>query len=248
MNINIELLASEIDRSLDAKDAVELRRLIEVCQSALIEVESCQRVDLNYFIANAYSGLWRIRSDVEGPWEWKAHEAVQEILALRRAIDEQAFEQSTHIRQCQIRTNLANSLSGLGRTVEAIEEYSKVLKLDATFAMALGNRAYAMTTYSRYLYDTGHKCVILDCALNDYWNALQPTAFWDSSFEARVADQFVVTMTDIKSYLDDVGFDDNIYLASFSLGETHKEVEYRLSCCRFGGRQLKLSSLSPRIA
>jgi hypothetical protein len=67
MNINIELLALEVDRSFDAKDAVELRRLIEVCRSALIEAESSQRVDLNYFIANAYSGLSRIRSDVEDP-------------------------------------------------------------------------------------------------------------------------------------------------------------------------------------
>ncbi|WP_339764692.1 LA2681 family HEPN domain-containing protein [uncultured Sulfitobacter sp.] len=230
METNIELLGLKIDQSIDAKDAEELRSLIKVCRARLVEVESSQRVDLNYFIANAYSGLWRIRSDVDGTWDWKAHETVQEILALRRAIDEQAFEQSTHIRQCQIRTNLANSLSGLGRTVEAIEEYSKVLKLDATFAMALGNRAYAMITYSWYLYDTGHQCVILDCALNDYRNALQPTAFWDSGFEARAADQFAEKLTDIKSYLNDVGFDNNIHLASFSLGETHKEVEYRRWC------------------
>lgn len=202
MKIDLTHVATQVDDSCDAKDAAELKRLIQTCEAALVDAGGSDRVDLNYYIANAYSGLWQIRSETEGPWEWKAHEVVQEILALCRAIAEPDFERSEQVRQCQIRTNLANNLSTVGRPVEAIEEYSKVLDIDPNFALALGNRAYAITTYSWYLYDHGHRSILLNCAMNDYRRFLQPTAFWDSGFEARAADQFSKKMSEIKTYLD----------------------------------------------
>ncbi len=230
MKIDLTLVATQIDESCEAKDAAELKRLIETCETALVDANGSDRVDLNYFIANAYSVLWQIRSETEGPWEWKAHEVIQEIFALRRAIAEPEFERSEPVRQCQIRTNLANNLSTLGRSVEAIEEYSKVLGIDANFALALGNRAYAITTYSWYLYDHGHQSIMLNCAMNDYRCSLQPTAFWDSGFDAKAADQFSGKMIEIKTYLDGVGFDDGFDLSSFSMGETPNEIEYRRWC------------------
>ena len=227
---NLEFLALKIDRSCDAMDATELKQLIETCETALADAQGSNRVALNYFIANAYSGLWKIRSKAEGPWEWKAHEVVQELLALRRAIDEPTFKASDIVRRCQIHTNLANSLSCLGRTVEAIEEYSKVLALDPSFAMALGNRGYAISKYSFYLYDNGHQAVLLNCAMSDYMRSLQPTAFWDTGFESHVADQFSKKMSEIRTYLHGVDFNGSLDLSSFSLGDTPKEVEYRRWC------------------
>ena len=230
MKTDLTHLATQIDDSSDAKDASKLKCLIETCESKLADVDESERVDLYYFIANAYSGLWRIRSETEGPREWKAHEVIQEILALRRAIAEPEFERSEQVRRCQIRTNLANNLSTLGRTVEAIEEYSKVLDIDPSFALALGNRAYAITTYSWYLYDHGHQLILLNCAKNDYRRSLQPSAFWDSGFDERAADQFSKKMTKIITYLDGVGFDESFDYSAFSMGETSKEIEYRRWC------------------
>jgi hypothetical protein len=125
---------------------------------------------------------------------------------------------------------LANSLSTLGRSVEAIEEHSKVLDLDPLFAKALGNRAYAVTTASYYLYDQGHQRLMLKFARDDYHRALQPTAYWDSGFEERAADQFAKKMMEIKAYLEGASFDENFDLSSFALGDTDEEVEYRSWC------------------
>ena len=188
MSIDLDFIAAQVDHGCDAQNEPELKRLIQTCETALIDALGSDRVDLNYFIANAYAGLWQIRSETDGPWAWTAHEVIQEILALRKAIAETEFKNSEVVRQCQIRTNLANKLSTLGRSVEAIEEYSKVLDLGANFTLASGNRAYAITTYSWYLYDKGHQSILLNCALVDYRHALQPTAFWDTGFYTNAAD------------------------------------------------------------
>lgn len=230
LNHNLEGLARKIDESCDAGDKGELISLIKTCEMDLKGAQDSDRVDLNYFIANAYSGLWAIRAKVEGPWEWKAHEVIQEVLALRRAIAEPAFGGAGVVRQCQIHTNLANKLSNLGRSIEAIEEYSKVLDLIDKFAMALGNRAYATTSYSGYFYDHGHQCLMLKCAMRDYRHSLQPTALWDSGFDRHTADNFSVKMAEIQTYLQGVGFDEEIDLSSFSMGNTPEEVKYRRWC------------------
>ena len=227
---DLHYLAAQIDDACEKRDQANLVHLVGVCETILNEGNGTDRVDLHYFVSNSYSSLWEIRSELEGPWAWNAHEIISGILALRKAIAEPDFVHSPLIRRCQIRTNLANKLSMLGRSVEAIEEYSAVVALDPNFAMALGNRALATVTYSRNLYDPGHRCLLLNCAASDYDKALSPDAYWDSDFGPDVADHFQIDDTRIRKFLDSVGFDSNVDLGSFTMGETLQEIEYRQWC------------------
>jgi len=228
--LDLNELAKEIDAACDAQSPAELDKLLKKCGNYLLSAEGAGRVDLHYFMANIYSGLWRIKAGAEGPCDWDQHGIIQEILSLRRAINEPEFERCDSIRRCQIRTNLANSLSTVGRLIEAIEEYSCVLQVLPDFAMALGNRAYAITTFSAYLYDSGHQCLLLDQSRRDYQGALRPKAIWDSGFITKVAAQFKRKLSDIDQYLDAAQFDYNFDLSKFSLGKSAGEVKYRRWC------------------
>lgn len=223
-------VASEVDAVCDTGKPSDLNQFLQRCDDYLATAGGLARVDLHFFKANIYSALWRIKADEEGPWGWNQYEVVQEILSLRQAICESEFERSDAVRQCQIRTNLANSLSTVGRSVEAIEEYSSIIEANPNFAMALGNRADAISTYSYYLYDPGHKCLLLDQSRRDYRDALRPDALWDSGFMQDVADQFVTKRSEIEKDLTAAQFDQNFDLSGFSLGETTEEQEYRQWC------------------
>ncbi len=219
--------ASEIDAACDEGKSLELDQLLQKCDEYLVTAEGVARVDLHFFKANIYSALWQIKAEEEGSWGWSQHEVVQEILSLRQAICEPEFERSTIVRQCQIRTNLANSLSTVGRSVEAIEEYSNVIEAIPNFAMALGNRAYSISVYSYYLYDLGHKCLLLDQSRRDYRDALHLEALWDSGPHPEAENQFKESLSGIDKYLRAVQFDQNFDPSAFSLGETAEEKEYR---------------------
>lgn len=226
MVVDLHSLGAQIDASCDAANGAELTRLIELCETELKNAANRKRVVLYYYMANAYSGLSKINTN----FEWNAIEEIQEILALRRAIAEPSFEKTPPILQLQIQTNLANRLLSLGRLVEAIEQFSKVISTCANFAKALGNRAYAKTVYSSYLYDENHQCLMLDSALSDYNASLSPDAFWDTGFEQHSADVFAAKALNIRTYLDGVKFDRSLDFSKFSLGKTSEENEYRRWC------------------
>lgn len=232
--LDLQNLAHEIDAACDAAQTAGFDLVLQKCEDYLSTAVGTDRVDLHYFKANIHSALGRNRADSEKLWGWDQHEVIQEILSLRRAIAEPAFESCDVVRRSQIRTNLANSLSSVGRSVEAIEEYSCVIKNIPNFAMALGNRAYATATFSACLYDQGHQCLLLGQSRRDFRSALQPEAFWDSGFTPEVADKFAEKLSDINTHLDAIQFDHNFDLTAYSLGKTVEEVNYRQWCLTNG--------------
>lgn len=219
--------AGKIDAACDEGKPAKLEQLLQECDDYLVTVEGVARVDLHFFKGNIYSILWQIKAKEEGSWGWNQHEVVQEILSLRQAICEPEFENSDIVKQCKVRTNLANSLSTLGRSVEAIEEYSNVIETIPSFAMALGNRAYAISAYSYYLYDLGHERLLLDQSRRDYRDALHLEALWDSGPHPEAENQFKENLSGIDKHLQAIQFDQNFDLSAFSLGETAEEIEYR---------------------
>lgn len=54
---------------------------------------------------------------------------------------------------CQLYTNLANSLSTIGRFIEAIEHYNSALAIDPSFVMARGNKGLCMHSYGQTQFD-----------------------------------------------------------------------------------------------
>ncbi len=230
LNLDLNEIGNRIDAASDDQNEAELKRLIEDCKAALTNATDAVRVDLHYFVANAHSALAIKAAETEGPWSWKSHHEIQEALALRRAIAEPHYGDTNIVRRSQIHTNLGNKLSTLGRSVEAVAEFSKALVLMPRFAKSLGNRGSAIEAYGYYLYDTGHQCLLLKQAMQDFRHATQPEAFWDSGFDPKAAEIFARKFSVAKAYLDAVEFQYDFDTNQFELGDSREEIEYRRWC------------------
>lgn len=195
---NYEDLALKIDNATDSRDLETLESATEELENLLEQADALSATELNYFRANAYSALGKLRRK---PLAWLQPEATQEILSLRRARKSEEFDKLNIERRAQILTNLGNALDTIGRPIEALAAWDEALALIPSFAMASGNRAYGLTTYSSAFYDPNHQCIFLSEAKESYRNALSPDAFWDSGFQPQVADQFAAKLSEISEYL-----------------------------------------------
>lgn len=224
-------LGSQIDLACDAGDATTLQRLGQKCREMLEDAIGEQRVLLRYYEANSHAGIYAIKSiDTAYAWGWNQPEAIAEVLALRQAIREPAFDEVHDISRCRIRTNLGVRLNSLGRPIAAIEQWDTVLQQNQRFAMALGNRARGIAYYSGSLYDSGHKPIILDAALSSYNAALSETAEWDEVERSHSRSRFRDDRDEIEAYLKAVQFDHNYDLNQWSLGDDDEERHYRRWC------------------
>ena len=144
--------SQNLDRALDLLRELENRSLSPECAAIG-----------HYFRANA----WACRESMQmkgNEWSWERPETQEQILELRRAVRHEGFQQLPTVRQCQILTNLANLLDRIGRFIDAVEVYDRVLALDKNFGMAAGNRGIALKHYGRTLYDGGHAACMLIAA------------------------------------------------------------------------------------
>lgn len=226
-------LAHAIDSAADAGDEELLRRLGEECESQLETADDEDRVFLYYYQANTHSAI--IASQHRDPvrtWSWEQADGVQDILLLRRAISEPTFATIEPIVACQIRTNLANRLSSLGRPVAANEQWLKVSDIEPRFAKALANRAIAVTSYAGALYDEGHRILLLAAALSLFDTALHRDAIWESGDRALIAPELIQKRDQTITYLTDVNHNENLDLHQWSLGATDEERSYRHWCLR----------------
>jgi tetratricopeptide (TPR) repeat protein len=98
---------------------------------------------LHQFLANACAGLRRSRS----VWLWESEEMSSEFVHLRRALDHKGFAKLRADGRCRILTNLGNSLSSIGRVVEAIPLWRSAIHLIPDFGMALANLGEGLITY-----------------------------------------------------------------------------------------------------
>lgn len=229
-------LGKNIDAAADALDVDRLSELTAVSQNMAASASDDERVDLHYFAANALGAISHIkqRDDPDYAWSWRQEEAINEVLALRTAINEPSFQHKDIVRRCQIRTNLGNRLNSLGRCIEAIEQWNEVLATIPHFAMALGNKAHCLVYYSRELYDDGHQLVLLDAALKGFNAALAGDAFWDSGPHPRAEAQFRERAGEVERYLEWAGYEATPDPNAWSLGKSKAERLYRKWCLSEG--------------
>ena len=226
-------LAQVIDAASDAGDEVRLRKLADDCERQLATARGEERVHLRYYQSNAYAAIVSAkRRDTDYTWSWEQPDGVKNILLLRQAISEPAFQEMHPILACQIRTNLANRLSNLGRPVAANEQWMKALKIDPTFAKALAGRAEALALYGELLYDRNHTSVLLAAAVASFDKALDENAFWESGDRELVAPDLTAKREEIGRHLDSISYDADFDLNQWPLGSTRKERLYRRWCLR----------------
>ena len=224
-------LAHAIDAASDAGDEASLRQLAGECESRLGTAEGVDRVRLRYYQSNTYSAIISAKqNDADYIWSWEQPDGIQNILLLRQAISEPAFEVLDPIITCQIRTNLANRLNNLGRPIAANEEWLKVLETEPRFAKALASQAEAIGFYAGILYDHSHTSILLAAARSLFDSALDDDAFWESGDRDPVAPDLMEKRTQIANYLLRSHYDEERDLNQWSLGATEEERSYRRWC------------------
>ena len=224
-------LAQAIDAATDAADEPMLRRLGKECESRVAAAKDQERVLLRYYQANVYASIISSKhTDAGYTWSWEEPDRIQNILLLRKAINEPAFETLNPIVTCQIRTNLANRLSYLGRPVSANEQLLRVLDICPRFAKALANRAEVLASYGGTLYDHGHEVLLLAAARSSFDAALHANSFSESGDRDSIAPDLMIKRDQIVSYLKHINYDEHSDLNQWSLGTTARERNYRRWC------------------
>lgn len=209
--------SQDLDRALDLLGKLETRSLSAECA-----------VLVHYFRANA----WACRESMQmkgDEWTWERPETQEQILELRRAVRHEGFQQLPAVRQCQILTNLANLLDRMGRFIDAVEVYDRVLALDKNFGMAAGNRGIALKHYARTLYDGGHAACML-VAAHEALMSSPGKAFYEGPSSKQVQMAFLEEARDIESHVDIAAVQQKVPKREYSLGRGARERRYRAWC------------------
>lgn len=207
-------------RALDWADALQARG-----------VSNETAADLDYCRSNAWANRAALkRGDRAWAWSWDQQETAQQILLLRRALNNAAFGALPWTRQCQILTNLGNQLNTAGRFVEALEYWSRALLINSTFWMARGNRGYALMHYAKALYDPGHSIVLLMSAHRDMIETLSSATTHPDFGHLEALKGFVECKEAIESWIDVPKASSAVSLDGHDLGKTREEQRYRRWC------------------
>ena len=225
-------LAHAIDAATDSGDVESLRFLSKVCEQKLKTATVEERVTLLYYQSNTHYGIFIIsrRQDIDYIWNWEQPESIKSVLLLRQSINEPAFNAINSIVTCQIRTNLANQLSALGRPIVANAEWLKVLEFEPRFAKALAARAQALKYYAELIYDSNHKLILLASARSLFDKALDKIAVWESGDRDHVAPGLIAQRDQIDDVLTDSRYDNECDLNQWPTGSTEEECTYRRWC------------------
>lgn len=171
-----------------------------------------------YDLSNLYSSIHQIeKRNVSEKWEFDDDLIKKQIYNLRKSISLEGFNKIVKERQCQIFTNLGNSLNLLGRCIEAQEQWDNSLKIIDHFPMTLGNKANGLISYSLYLprdenqmlfLNQAYKNIRLSLDLNKY---LEPGAsnFFKSIMEYLEANipEYIIKK-DVEFYKKQLRFND----------------------------------------
>lgn len=226
-------LGLQIDNALDNLDRKTLEQSLIECELLIEETDSYNRSILYFYKANCYAVIRAIEKQFQDDtWDWYQEKRVLEILNLRQAVKEDAFEQLGNLMKCKILTNLANNLRVLGRAVEAITYYDKVLLLIDNFAMAIGNKSIGLFDYGKHLYDDNYQLLFFSHAYKELGRFGTEPLLWDSGFDHNAKEYFQQYENYIGNLLKDHDLDNNCKPDNVSLGRSKKEQNYRKWCLK----------------
>lgn len=154
-------------------------------------------------------------------WGWDQPEYTHSLLALRRAWQYAQNSRLNGYRKSQILTNTANSLSHVGRVVEAIRLWNAALNETKPFPMAQGNRGRGFYYYGQRTHDPGHQFLLMRQAYQDIEEALKYNLYP----QATVAFQLVAA--DILQFYGASRLTSQFDLDHHSLGHEEEEIKYR---------------------
>lgn len=166
-------IALLVDASCDRmrEDGLE-KALKHIAAFNLETLTPAQTFDVNYFAANAWAGLRKIRMlTKKDQYHWEDECVANEVLQLRKALVWRG--NATQHRVCQALTNLANLMNHLGRPVDAFGYWGEALALEPAFAMARGNRGVGLSFYARWITSQQQQHIIWKYAYDELGRSME---------------------------------------------------------------------------
>ncbi|RYY89474.1 MAG: hypothetical protein EOO15_06050 [Chitinophagaceae bacterium] len=155
------ILGHLFEKGYDTASPEIIRQALQLSDRQSLEpFSSNDLMEFHYNVANGWSYLrsLTVNPDSTAIWQMDYPELEKEVLHLRLALKYSADTEDQALL-CQILTNLGNVLSHLGRVIDAISCWVKVLDIDPDFGMAIGNLGFGLMHYSKVLYDDSHQFI-----------------------------------------------------------------------------------------
>jgi hypothetical protein len=225
----LEKLGRLIDNAGDAADVTALEKATGLCAQYRTRDLDREHTALSYYFeSNTWEELRQHRRSVSEMWDWDQPEYTHSLLALRRAWQYAQSSGLNGYRKSQILTNTANSLSHVGRVVEAIRLWNAALNETKPFPMAQGNRGRGFYYYGQRTHDPGHQFLLMRQAYRDIEDALKYNLYPQATAALEaVAD-------DILQFYGASRLAGQFDLDHHSLGDEEEDVKYRKWGLRHG--------------
>lgn len=224
----LHLVGNLTDLSLDLQRRGGLERAVSLSEELQRRSLSDEdRAISHYFLGNAWGNLRSLSGRKRDAWEQP--ELEREIFWHRMALREEAtFYSLPERRAAQMLTNLGNTMSEVGRPVEAIDCWDRALRRPDGFPMAHGARGYGLYRYASFIHDVGHQDLMLKLAHSDLREALRPER--QRCIEGKAGEVFAWARARIESYLTEEYLRADPALENFSIGDSEEEIAYRRWC------------------
>lgn len=166
--LTLSKLGTFIDLSEDFGSEEGLKKALDLASLWESGMKTAKlRPILYYVTSNIHYALWHLRNpEKEHEWDWEQPEIEEQVRNLRRCINDPEFLSIPTNLQCRAYTNLGNSLSRIGRPVEAIREWLSALSLEPGFPEAEVNLGIGLTSYGNLVHDGGHAALVMKQAFD----------------------------------------------------------------------------------
>lgn len=128
--------------------------------------------------------------------------------------------------QLRILTNYANELDTVGRVIEALRVYRKVLMINENFAIARGNYGKGLQFLANLVNDSGH---YKDIHCFAYQAIKQAVSIEDQDMHEQAIEAFQKIIANYETIIEKEVLNNSIAYKEYSLGNG-KEAEYREWC------------------
>lgn len=214
------LVALLVER-VSTVDEIEilLKRSNELVQDN--NLSELQTTELFYYMGNSWSALSSIKFP-HPSLELERPECEKAILLFRKAILSSGFCYAHPLLKSAIQINLANHLSEMGRSLEAIRLYDSALQDYPNHGMAIGGKAICVEAFAGRLHENKKRSAMQQLAYDYFRQALSSSNLTPEAEE------------DFRKRLTNLELNGERLVYSFECGTDPKEVEYKAWCFNNG--------------
>jgi len=215
-------LGALIDAADDAAHAATISAAVDIADQWIAADDRTfpDGLMFRFFRANAYLALAKAKTSagVCTASDWEQPDLEAGLLGLREVVSDPRFLGWPSVRRAQVHTNLGNTLSTLGRPIDALHQRDEALRAVPHFGMALGTRAETVDALGRFAHRRLERRAFLAAAAQGFAAALQPTARYESAYTA-LREKWAAREKLLRDWLDANGWPDFTVFDAAAFGE-----------------------------